>query len=525
MLKSLFNKLSRPLGLADALVALCLVTLTLQVFPDFARDPGVGWHLKSGEYIWLNGSVPKIDPFLASAVPRAWVSDQWLSDLILFLSFKAGGWPALYLFIISAIGVTYFVVLYSAVARISGYKLLSAAAMVVAFKLGQVHFILRPVPLSFFFFSIVIIWLYDVLRNARSGRCIISNKSIAAITLTFLVWANIHPSFIMGLVMMALLLIAGELDLFLLRNNWVLVDGLRRKLLLALLLCLLATFVNPYMGDLHQSILSLGQSEYFMNLHEEWHSPDFKEFVGNLVKLSLACIALALWLDRERKLGWGAFELISLALLFNMSFNAVRIFPFLGIAMAVPLTEALALVLNTLSARMQTLQSLSPYLSRLEMREGRTNMGRLVIVLLGVWLWYGVIYQGQIGFFKGPWGPPSERFPYGATAYLLEAQKQSNSGDFVVVATPDWGGFITFLGEGKVNAIIDDRNTLIGEAFHRSYMENVRTLGEWKSFLKSVKATHLMLSTKDSSFEQYLEKSRELPMVFKDNVAAVFKYE
>jgi len=55
------------------------------------------------------------------------------------------------------------------------------------------------------------------------------------------------------------------------------------KLFGLFVLCCGATFINPYGYDLHSSILSLGRSDYFMNYHNEWLSPDIFTADGGAV--------------------------------------------------------------------------------------------------------------------------------------------------------------------------------------------------------------------------------------------------
>ena len=68
---------------------------------EFADDPGVGWHLASGEYILQHGKVPHTDPFLHAAGERPWVSDQWLSDLLIAVCYRLGSFPYVYAVLIA----------------------------------------------------------------------------------------------------------------------------------------------------------------------------------------------------------------------------------------------------------------------------------------------------------------------------------------------------------------------------------------------------------------------------------------
>ncbi len=76
-------KLLRNFGFSDFFIISSVYTLLAMELVGFANDPGVGWHLATGDYILKNFSIPFIDPFLGGQEGRAWICDQWLADLIL----------------------------------------------------------------------------------------------------------------------------------------------------------------------------------------------------------------------------------------------------------------------------------------------------------------------------------------------------------------------------------------------------------------------------------------------------------
>ena len=100
--------------------------------------------------------------FRSGIEARPWLIDQWLADLFLYSGYSAGGWPLLYALLLVAYLLTYFFVLYRGAVELTGLRILSCLAAVYAFKIGQIHFILRPVLFSFLFFSIVYVQIYSL---------------------------------------------------------------------------------------------------------------------------------------------------------------------------------------------------------------------------------------------------------------------------------------------------------------------------------------------------------------------------
>ena len=76
----------------------------------------------------------------------------------------------------------------------------------------------------------------------------------------------------------------------------------------------------------------------------------------------------------------------------------------------------------------------------------------------------------------------------------------------IIAATPDWGGFITLLGEGKLQAIIDDRNTLLGESFYRNFFDSMQPGPRAELYLKELGANYILLSAQSKLGESLIEQ-------------------
>src|ERR1022692_1642816 len=63
-----------------------------------AVDPDLWWHLRTGQWIVETGHVPHSDPFSFTRAGHAWVSHEWLSEVVFYQLWKHGGTPALIVF-------------------------------------------------------------------------------------------------------------------------------------------------------------------------------------------------------------------------------------------------------------------------------------------------------------------------------------------------------------------------------------------------------------------------------------------
>ncbi len=521
-MKSLTTK---PWGLADACVAIAFISLFFVQADGFARDPGVGWHLKTGAFIWKTWSVPDIDLFLSFAAPRPWVSDQWLSDLLFHFLYVQGSWPLLFAVISIVFCGTFLWFLYRGVVK-SGVNYLAAAlSCIIAFKLAQVHFILRPVVFAFLFFVFLYVRVFALQMELKVSKTFDLRRCVFILAPLFCLWANMHPSFVLGLLLLVLLPLGQGLDfIFFERAPAALNRALLVKLIALIFICFAATLINPYFFDLHVSIFKLANNSYFMSLNEEWHSPNFQEYSGFLLELVIFGMVACVLLTKQSGLAWGSFEILALLLFAHLTFQSIRVMPFFGIILSIPLAQVLQ-SLKSLKRfqELPVLRLLWPAFSGIENRERHSHQGRVLLSAFSiVLLWIGIFRSDLLSSLKIEVSPPRNEYPYGALEFLT-AQSFSEQG-VVVAASPNWGGFITLKGHPQIRAIIDDRNTMLGEKFYREFFNHLRPGGGWQSYLTQFNTTHLLLSAK-SALAQSLLESGKLAVLHRDEVAILFRYE
>ena len=511
-----------PVGIQDFLVAVSFLSLVAVQLNNFAQDPGVGWHLSTGEYVLTEGRIPREDPFLHSTLPRPWIADQWLGSTFLYALFEAGSWPLLYAVLTVIYLATYAGVLYRGLCVRSGSCVAASLGAMFAFKIGQIHFILRPVMFSFLFFAVTVTVLQRLYKAHKNGdldpalSCF--RRAIIGLPLLFAVWANVHPSFVLGLGVVGLLPLSILLDRLVLRLPGDGHCGIRFWLLFAA--CCLATLINPYGYELHESIAWLSQSKFAMSYYMEWQALDFHGFEGRLFEFPLLIIAVMLLIGRPALLGWRFFDVLPLLAFAHFSLGAVRMLPFFGIVAALSLAECFVnLGHAAFWEHSKKLSRLRRAFGNIESREKRSTKGYFLLAVLSLFLVGDAVLSGRVLGFEGGFGPRAESYPFKA----LEALKKSAFDAPAVVANRmDWGGFVTFYGGGKIRAIIDDRTAMLGEEFYREYFEKMRPGADWQGYLANTGATHVLLESK-SRLADEIKKSGHFPVFYEDELAVVFE--
>jgi len=306
-------------------VGAALVALAVVLFaPQVLNDGDTYWHLATGQWMLDHGRVPHEDVFSFPHAGQPWVTHEWLSELLMALAYRAGGWSGL-------------LVLYAAVAAAAAALFAGAlghflrgltliVTLVLAFACASGSLLIRPHLLVM---PILVIWTTELLAAREAGRA--PRLFMAAL---MLLWANLHGSYVFGFVLMAPLALEALVDARAgdrarVVRDWGLVG----------LLCAGATLATPHglTGVLHPfRILSMGT----LNAIQEWRPADFSK----PAPFELALLA-TLFVCLSRGVRVQPLRLLLLLFLLHMTLQHERHLLMLGfvapLVLAKPLAEAL----------------------------------------------------------------------------------------------------------------------------------------------------------------------------------------
>ena len=228
--------LQRTFSFPAAVAALLAVLGVLTVRGRF-DDPDMWWHLKLGEVTWTSHRIPAADLFSYTTNHHSRIAQEWLSQLLIYAAFKAGGYS----------GLMVWLCLFTAAILIAGYALCSiySGNAKVAFLgaltiwvFGTSGFAVRPQMIGYLLLILELLVLQ--LGRSRSPRWYLAMPPL------FALWANCHSSFFLGLVVAALVLFSSYWSFqsgLLVAARWMPRD--RRMLAIAVALSLLAVCLNP----------------------------------------------------------------------------------------------------------------------------------------------------------------------------------------------------------------------------------------------------------------------------------------
>jgi len=212
----------RLFGLAFGVLLWLLITKTMV-------DPDLWGHLRFGLDMLASRTIPATDSYSFTS-DRLWVNHEWLSELLMAVAYKCGGVLGLNLLKLSAIwllATTIAGALRQESSTHGARIVLLGLTVFVSYTRMQV---IRPQIFAVALFALV---LY-AMRQFDRGR----HRAIWALPPCFVLWVNLHGSWIVGLTVVAVWLGVALYE----REQ----TERRTVLISAGIVTVLATLVNPY---------------------------------------------------------------------------------------------------------------------------------------------------------------------------------------------------------------------------------------------------------------------------------------
>jgi hypothetical protein len=225
------------------------------------QDADMWWHLRAGKEMVEEGKILTTDIFSYTHYGEKWTNAFWLSDILLYLTYKMGGYLGLAL-LTSLTAVLLMAVIYRQTSR-NPFPLPSLVILIAAVAMAPVW---TPRPQIFSFL------LLAILDYGLSGQNGFILKRPWLIVIIFILWANIHGGFIWGFLLLIAYIVGNGIDNLLKRENSLPLQQLG-SLGIWTLIGTMAISINP-------SGLALWKLPFYtvgvsIQSITEWGSPDF----------------------------------------------------------------------------------------------------------------------------------------------------------------------------------------------------------------------------------------------------------
>jgi len=158
-------------------------------------DPDTYFHVTVGRWILAHRALPIADPFSHSMAGAAWLTHEWLGEVAMALAYDAGGWRLVVLLTASCFAASVGLLTRLLLRRCE--PVLALILSFAAYNLFLPHLLARPHVLVL----PVMVAFCGAIFAARDSR---RGPPFKALPLMIL-WANIHGSYALGLVLAACL--------------------------------------------------------------------------------------------------------------------------------------------------------------------------------------------------------------------------------------------------------------------------------------------------------------------------------
>src|SRR5271157_3839917 len=454
-----------------------------------AVDPDLWWHLRTGQWIVESGHVPHSDPFSFTRAEHAWVSHEWLSEVVFYELWKHGGAAGLIVF--SAIVTTAgFMLLYLRCLPCGGKKHWAAAATVLGALAAAPSWGVRPQMFTFALASLLL-WLLEAGTKKDRPRLLFWIPPL------FLLWLNLHAGFALGPALLFAYGVGLLLETAVGNTPWQEARPILLRVLLLLVACLALVPLNPSGAQLYRYPFDTLRSPGMRSFIGEWFSPDFHESLYRpfllVWLLLLTALASSRWRPKAR-------VLVPLLLTSFAALDAVRHIP-IFILVAIPVIAA---VLPVKAASLAASQR-PPGSSRFRLLFTTAILVLMALFALVKWA----------GLARNQDAREAELFPKRAASFLLAGNYPQR-----IFVYYDWGGYAIWKLYPKYRVFVDGRADLYGDDLLDQFKTAVRLQTGWRDVLDRWQVETVLVPT-SSALAQALLLDPNWHAAFNDSKAII----
>jgi hypothetical protein len=453
-------------------------------------DPSTGVHVRTGQWILAHHAIPRHDLFSFTVPNKRWCEWEWLSDVEFALAYRLHGLSGVAALSLALLCLTSLIVYRTG--RLRAGPVVAGGVCALAMATTTIHWLARPHLFTWFLLA----FFYWTLQRAEAKE---SGAWLLALPALTVLWVNLHPGFVAGLLVLCLYCGGSALEVFKNRDAKERLNAIRRVRCSgwALAACALATLVNPYGLHLHQHIASylLSNSSVTWRV-AEWLPPDFRNARLHWFELFLPIAsAAAVWHGAKRRFRWC---LLMVGFL-HLALVSVRNVPLFAIVSAAPVAWAAEEWLSQCEWGQCMRQAEGALLAR------RSALGNAFIYALACVALAAIV-----------WVKPLRLGPRGSLP--VEAAEHLPAGR--LFTTDRWADYLIYLDPHR-KVFFDGRNDFYGPGFVKDYLIVMRAEPGWQRIMARYGLTVAMVP-EGSAIAAAFSGSEDWKKVREDSVATVF---
>lgn len=469
-------------------------------------DGDLGRHLRMGEFI-LGGGLGLPDTFSHTRYGEPFLATEWLSQVLFALAHRAGGLAGVAVLCALVVASTYFLI--TLFMRTRGLDPLAAylVAILVA-ALGSIHWLARPHLFTMLAFAVMLF----LVERADGATPPTGWRDALGFGALFLLWANFHPGYVLGLAVIAAYALGDLVEALLARRRgadtrtW---SAWCRYHAVGFGVGLVASMLNPQgPGFLLRIRNHLGDT-FLLSLTQEFQSPNFQSGWGRLLLIVIVGLLMGLALRRPRP---SAPRLMAVLMLLAAALYAQRNAPLFALFALPVMALEWAPAWRHLT-RGGLPNRLREAFARIEARSAPGTWA--VVFALGL---TAVGANGGVAFGTRvmPADFDARVFPGNAVAHARSERLEGTL--FHEFA---WGGYLLYAWPEQ-RIFIDGMTDFFGADVVRSYLQIRNLQPGWRDALE-VHGIDLALIPPGSSLAYALDHESDWSLWYRDDVAAIYR--
>ena len=486
--------------LAPSIAAIIFISIfvsqTLPTADSLLKDCDTGYHIRAGEHIINNRSIPKYDMFSFLSPPIPWFAHEWLSEVIMAVIHKIFGLTGVVIFFSFLISIIYYI-LFKRLQALEGNILIVIIVTIFIIASSQMHWLARPHIFSMLF---VLVW-YCFLDMYQYD-----DKNILYLQLPFMLfWVNLHGGFIVGFILNGIYII-GNMVAFIYSTDPERHFHKKKVIFLVFITgaCLVVSLINPYGYKILLFPFKLVTEKFIMNNIGEYLSPNFHLLWAIPFEAFLLFLVTVLALSLKRL---NLVELLLILLFLHMSLYSVRYIPLFGIIAAPIVTKQFRQIFENWKGKLPNF--ISKNAADFSEIDATTNdlvwpaIAVLIVILLAL--------SGRLTHNFN-----HDEKPIAASKFLEQEHIKGN-----MFNMDEFGDYIIYRNYPSYKVFFDGRNDMYGVERFKEYTKVVNFEPGWEKILKKYDIDWIIFAS-NSALSRYLMQNKDWQIIYADKVANIF---
>jgi hypothetical protein len=461
-------------------------------------------HVEYGRLLWETGKIPATEPLMPLSAGMPFVDTAWGSQVLAYLTQAKFGPAGIQFLHALSIALAAGGLLWRFARVTRGFWVpVAGFALFVALNWEQMA-VTRP--------QLAGIACYVALLVLLTGRWTAAHWG--AIPLLFLVWTNLHGSFVMGLGLLACAVAGRAADLLFAGRGvrGLTHDGPLARLLVVTQLAFMATLVNPYGLALYHEVLPFAANNNLADLIE-WQPLHVRTFQGQMVAAVIVALAVVYRLSPRRVTSTEVFALVGVgfAMLWSNRF----------LVWWAPLAT-LALVWHGHAILSRRAVVAEVEADDAEPVAGPKRKGVFTLCAVGLmWIFFAFTPFG-LRVIHGPKAaaksPHAANTPVGAAAHLVKNPPVGQ-----IFNTYEWGDYLGFAGPRGLRIFVNSHAHLVHPDIWKHYLAVVNVSAGWDDLLDLYGVNTVVVDKRDrQSLITRLKEHEKWTLSYEDNTAVIY---